>query len=197
MPKIVDKEEVRTKIMDAAMTVYADVGYHAATISGVAKAAGMGKGTLYLYFESKEALTASLADRIFSGMEDAFIGEAPCDTLDAFGEKLRKTMDIPAERAGFIRGFFDVFGPSFSSEEFVKSVAGFFDRLGAFYADHIKELQAVGEVTSKSDPAIAGRSIAAMVDGVIIHRLLFDLSARRHRAMIKETVAMLINGMRK
>ena len=53
MPKIVDKEEVRTKIMDAAMTVYADVGYHAATISGVAKAAGMGKGTLYLYFEFK------------------------------------------------------------------------------------------------------------------------------------------------
>ncbi|MEM8985515.1 MAG: TetR/AcrR family transcriptional regulator [Pseudomonadota bacterium] len=196
MPKIVDKEEVRNKIMDAAMSVYADVGYHAATISGVAKAAGMGKGTLYLYFESKEALTVSLADRIFTGMEEAFMGEAHCDTLEAFGEKLKATMDIPAERAGFVRVFFEVFGPSFASEEFVKSVAGFFDRLGAYYADQIKMLQEAEEVSQNIDAAVAGRSLAAMVDGVILHRGLFAISVRRHRAMIKEAISMFADGLR-
>ena len=196
MPKIVDKEEVRNKIMDAAMSVYADVGYHAATISGVAKAAGMGKGTLYLYFESKEALTVSLADRIFNGMEDAFMGDDHCETLEAFGEKLTATMDIPAERAGFVRVFFEVFGPSFASEEFVKSVAGFFDRLGDYYADQIKALQVDGQVSQDVDASVAGRTLAAMVDGVILHRGLFDISVRKHRAMIKEAIYMFASGLR-
>lgn len=196
MPKIVDKEEIRNKIMDAAMTVYAEVGYHAATIDGVAKAAGMGKGTLYLYFKNKENLTASLAERIFSGMEENFTYGPPSETLEAFATRLKKTMDVQAEQAGSVRVFFEVFGPSFASDEFTKSVAGFFDRLGGYYADQLKKLQASGEVSKDLDAIVAGRALVAMVDGVIMHRGLFNLSARRHRAMIKEAIAMFVQGVR-
>ena len=75
MPKIVDKDEMKNKIMDAAMIVYSDVGFHVATMGAIAKQSGLGKGTVYLYFKSKEALTVALVDRIFGGMEDNFISE--------------------------------------------------------------------------------------------------------------------------
>ena len=195
MPKIVDKEAVRNKIMDAAMVVYTEVGYHAATISGIAKAAEMGKGTLYLYFKSKEDLTVSLADRIFDGMDAAFMGEPHARTLKAFGAKLKRTMDVPAERASFVRVFFEVFGPSFAPEEFVKSVSSFFDKLGDYYGEQIALLQDNGEISKEIDAQTAGRSLAAMVDGVILHRGLFDIPVRRHRAMIKQAIYMFLTGL--
>ncbi|WP_457646477.1 TetR/AcrR family transcriptional regulator, partial [Profundibacter sp.] len=53
MPKIVDKDAMRVRIMEAAMQCYSTQGFHAAKMSDIAKAAGLAKGTLYLYFKSK------------------------------------------------------------------------------------------------------------------------------------------------
>lgn len=44
------------RLIDAATRVFLDVGYRRAQMDDVARAAGVAKGTLYLYFESKEAL---------------------------------------------------------------------------------------------------------------------------------------------
>lgn len=195
MPKIVDKEEVQGRIMDAAMSLYSRVGYHTATISGIAREAGMGKGTIYLYFDSKEHLTASLADRIFLGMEGSFTAFPPPKSLDDFASQLTKTMQIDTERARFVRVFFEVFGPSFATDEFVKQVAGFFDRLGSYYASQIRRLQDKGEVARDLDAEMAGRALAAMVDGIILHRGLFAIPATRHKAMIEQAISMTIAGL--
>jgi AcrR family transcriptional regulator len=50
----------REKILDAALTVFAERGYEAARLEDVAARAGVAKGTLYLYFEDKEALFEAL-----------------------------------------------------------------------------------------------------------------------------------------
>jgi AcrR family transcriptional regulator len=44
------------EILDAAMTVFGEVGFARAKLDDVAKRAGVSKGTLYLYFDSKDAL---------------------------------------------------------------------------------------------------------------------------------------------
>jgi AcrR family transcriptional regulator len=44
------------EILDAAMDVFGEVGFARAKLDLVAKRAGVSKGTLYLYFDSKEAL---------------------------------------------------------------------------------------------------------------------------------------------
>ena len=46
----------RERIIDAAIEVFCTSGYEAASMADVAAKAGVGKGTLYLYFESKECL---------------------------------------------------------------------------------------------------------------------------------------------
>jgi AcrR family transcriptional regulator len=44
------------EILDAAMEVFGEVGFARAKLDDVAKRAGVSKGTLYLYFDSKDAL---------------------------------------------------------------------------------------------------------------------------------------------
>ncbi len=54
MPKIVNKEEKRREIALACSDLIHDVGIKKITVSQVAKTAGIGKGTIYEYFENKE-----------------------------------------------------------------------------------------------------------------------------------------------
>ena len=53
-----DKTIKRQLIMDAALQVFVQNGYEKTKIIDVAKTAGIGKGTVYEYFSSKEELIA-------------------------------------------------------------------------------------------------------------------------------------------
>ena len=48
------------QIVDAAVIVIAENGYHQAQVSKIAKQAGVADGTIYLYFENKEDILISV-----------------------------------------------------------------------------------------------------------------------------------------
>lgn len=50
----------RQAILDAALTLFAQRGFHGTTVPSVAETAGVGAGTIYRYFDSKEALANTL-----------------------------------------------------------------------------------------------------------------------------------------
>ncbi len=50
------KDAKRTAMMQAAVQVFAEKGYHAATVRDVVKKAGVAIGTFYFYFPDKETL---------------------------------------------------------------------------------------------------------------------------------------------
>lgn len=54
------KEARPQEILDAALAVFADKGFSAARMEDISRRAGVTKGTIYLYFESKEALFKAL-----------------------------------------------------------------------------------------------------------------------------------------
>jgi len=53
----------RREIMDAALTAFAEKGLAGATVGDITAAAGVAKGTFYLYFDSKDHLVAALRER--------------------------------------------------------------------------------------------------------------------------------------
>jgi len=61
-PKIMTPErgDKREAILDAALGLFADRGYHGTTMPEVAERAEVGAGTVYRYFASKEALVNDL-----------------------------------------------------------------------------------------------------------------------------------------
>ncbi len=53
-PKVVDKEQRRKEIAVACLDLIHEVGIKKLTVAQVAQTAGIGKGTIYEYFENKE-----------------------------------------------------------------------------------------------------------------------------------------------
>jgi len=84
-PKIVDKEAKRNQIIEAAVRVFAKMGFAKTRMLQIAEAAGMGKGTIYEYFRSKEDL--------FVNVFNAFIKQ----TEKQIADRIRK-VDDPVEK---------------------------------------------------------------------------------------------------
>lgn len=66
------KEERPTEILDAGFREFAEKGFDAARLENVAARAGVAKGTVYLYYNSKEALfEAAVRSRILPVLDRA------------------------------------------------------------------------------------------------------------------------------
>src|ERR1051325_7831044 len=57
------KAERPGEIVQAAMQVFAEKGFAAARLDDIARLAGVSKGALYLYFETKEDLFRAVVDQ--------------------------------------------------------------------------------------------------------------------------------------
>ncbi|HSD88169.1 MAG TPA: TetR/AcrR family transcriptional regulator [Kofleriaceae bacterium] len=57
------KQERRRQIMTAAKHVFAEAGYHGASIHAIIEKAQIARGTFYLYFESKAAVFDAILDQ--------------------------------------------------------------------------------------------------------------------------------------
>jgi AcrR family transcriptional regulator len=62
--RTVDKATRRQEILQSARDVFAKHGYHAAKVEDIVHAAGVARGTFYLYFEDKRAIFEEIVDRL-------------------------------------------------------------------------------------------------------------------------------------
>ncbi|MEH7116581.1 TetR/AcrR family transcriptional regulator [Neobacillus vireti] len=71
------------QIIDAAVVVIAENGYHQAQVSKIAKQAGVADGTIYLYFKNKEDILISLFEEkmgeFVNKIEDKIEGKATAE----------------------------------------------------------------------------------------------------------------------
>jgi len=80
-----EKRERRRSILQAAREMFSENGFHHATVDSVAERAEVSKGTVYLYFESKEALLAHL---LLEGLEEL---------ITELDQAYTTTVDLPAD----------------------------------------------------------------------------------------------------
>lgn len=89
-------EERRRDILDAALVLFSRKGFADTTVSDIAAEAGMGTGTVYLYFPSKEHVLQGLHDR-FRDENAAKVAEAAADAIERAGSgervDFRETVD--------------------------------------------------------------------------------------------------------
>jgi AcrR family transcriptional regulator len=95
----------RSRILDAAQSLFLRYGVKRTALDDVVREAGIAKGTLYLYFDSKDALFAAIAERLcaemLSNAEEAIASSASITSrivacLDAYiGSMHRLTAQSP------------------------------------------------------------------------------------------------------
>lgn len=69
MPKIVDFEQRKQEIVEKAMKVFIEKGYHRTNLSDIAKECNMGRTTLYQYFKDKDEIFNYAAEQLSQKLE--------------------------------------------------------------------------------------------------------------------------------
>jgi TetR/AcrR family transcriptional repressor of mexJK operon len=94
-PAARDRTPKRERILAAGLSLFANAPYQSVTMDSVAAAAGVAKGTLYLYFESKEDLYLGiLSDGLETITRNYQAGANPAASI---ADRLRRAIVITLE----------------------------------------------------------------------------------------------------
>jgi AcrR family transcriptional regulator len=97
-PRIINSEPLsnasnkRERILAAGLRLFANGTYQAVTMDRVAEAAGVAKGTLYLYFPSKEALYLGILGDGLETVSKRY--QATNDTRQDVAARLRRAIEV-------------------------------------------------------------------------------------------------------
>ncbi|GAB4339228.1 MAG: TetR/AcrR family transcriptional regulator [Calditrichia bacterium] len=179
MPKIVDKEQKQSEIIMAAIRVFGREGVVKAKMAEVAREAGIGKGTIYEYFRSKEELFGACFDFLFQKTEQealqklgsildpvkrlkALVLETSRIYIEEYGDFISIMMDFWAE--GIRKkndGILQTMDLPRLYEEFRQLISGI-----------IEEGKAAGRIKESVDSLYLASSIIAVLDGLMLQWML-------------------------
>lgn len=158
------------EILDAAKRVFADKGFSVATVDDVAEAAGIAKGTIYLYFPSKrEMFIAALRQGILAvNAETQRRIEAAEDTADKVRAFIETRMEFSDRDREFYRLYYAEFGNlGRVCQEFQDLYDQQADRLEKVLARGVRR----GDVR-RMNTAAAARIVYDITRGAIAQRIL-------------------------
>jgi len=195
MPKIVDKELMSQQIINASLQAFVKYGFYNTSMAKIAKEMNIAKGTLYLYFKSKEQLIETITDQYFENLKEKLIPSHFFKTPDMLLSHIEKSLLINDDESKFIPIFFEVFGPSFSSDEFITKYNQFFNEIADFYIRNFEILLDKGKINSQLEPKYFGRVLVSMLDGIVLHKGFFQMEDAYYNKMVKETIGLLTRGL--
>lgn len=201
-----EKENRRRSILDSARAVFFEDGFQLATVDDVAARAEVSKGTVYLYFESKETILAHLLleglEELVAVLEEAYAAEREI----AASERLRR---LAMGYLNFFqanphyhrlimaldRGKFQAAVPADLYEQVLtRSLRGFH-----------RVIQAVGQGVNQGvfdvvEPRQAAAALWASLNGVLVllgHPLRREMIASDLESLYWTTFDLMLRGLRK
>jgi len=103
------RENKKQKIMDSALNLFAEKGFSATSINMIAKKAGISKGLMYNYFESKEELITTILNTGFDEFLSVFDSNKDGVLTDKeFVDFIEQTFEILKSNLHFWQIYFHV-----------------------------------------------------------------------------------------
>lgn len=172
--------ERHIRILDAAESVFARAGFHAATMHDVAVEAGMSPGNLYRYFASKDAIIAGMAERDRAQIAADFTRLDPAkgavlDQLEDLGR--RHMIQKPREKAIIA---LQIWAEAARNPAMANMCADIDETVIGGLVAAITGAKASGELPANLDDARFLQAIFMMADGFFCRRAVdpqFDAAA--------------------
>ncbi len=156
-----ERERHRQEILEAALTVFAERGYHRATMNEIARRAEFAVGTLYRFFPSKKALYEALVwerAQIFHQRIMRAFENLPEDPLAALEAIIRVRLEAIKEQMVFVRVFLSELWEA-------RFRGGLTKDLRRLYEEYLKALAQV--LADLTPPGLTPRQLASLVDGLV------------------------------
>ncbi len=195
-PRVVDKDERRKDILAAAVRVFAGRGYAATKVEDVALEAGVAKGTIYLYFDSRDEILRAAFEEFEEGLlaEVRAIAGAREPALERLRSLVRAVLANVEARPELSRVVLD-FWAAAVFEGAGKGID--FGRVYATYRGLVGGLleEAKREGTARRDlPEDAPAVVVGTVEGMVLQWIV-DPEALPLRRMAKPALDLLFGGL--
>ena len=190
------KEAKQQLILDAAVVEIARHGYYRATVSAIARRAGVADGTIYLYFKNKEAILVSVFERAMR----RFIEEAR-EIVEHVGvgaeEKLRRIVELHLSLLGADRDLAVIFQVEFRHTVHVLELlshGGIRDYL-ALIARVVEQGKGEGQFRVDVDALFAAKVVFGVLDEMATDWVLSKKNVRL-AAQADAVTDFLLGGLR-
>ncbi len=192
MPKVTDayKEELKEKIIQAAIESFSQSGYDRTKMEDIAKRLGLGKGTLYLYFKSKEDLFIAICERNIqkSDKEDSgfFVNRenVASDAEQIYDNILRRDQ-------GNDRVMLEMVAESARNPKLKRSMYELHLKIHDHVMQNIKAKIDAGYIRKDVDAASLAIALVALYDGLAINRMLGISEATNKKAWVTALKALV------
>jgi AcrR family transcriptional regulator len=190
------KERRRGLILDAARRVFAARGYHDTTVSDIIDAAGIARGTFYLYFESKRAVFQELIDQFVVALRNCVrrirIGPDHPPPYDQMRANVSRIMALLLEeREVTVILLNHAVGLDRECDETLRR---FDDEIAERLVGALERGRRLG-LSSTADPEIAARQILGGVKEVVRYLVIQGAAEREHEALVDGVLRMMISGL--
>jgi AcrR family transcriptional regulator len=183
-------ERTRRRLLEAAERVFAELGYHDASIVKITEAAGVGQGTFYLYFTSKKAVfdevVLDLNARVRHAMTEASAaGSTRAEReLLGFGAFFRFTAEHPALYR-IIR-----------QAEFVspETLVTHYERLTEGYVAGLRQAMESGEIAD-GDPEVLAWSLMGIGELVGMRWILWNGTKEMPEPVFDELARIIVRAL--
>ncbi|HHC80661.1 MAG TPA: TetR/AcrR family transcriptional regulator [Flavobacteriia bacterium] len=165
------RAESKTKILVAALELFAIDGYHNTSISKIAKHAGISKGLMYNYFASKEQL---LKEVVILSLEDAKkMSEQLLQNLEEISptEALRLSLELFFQMLIENKTLWKL---TFSLAMQISNMPSVTAVISKMFEDILQQFEMVLQLNGYSDYNIEAKLLAAHLDGIALHFLIFE-----------------------
>lgn len=183
-------ERTRRKLLEAAEKVFADLGYHDASVVKITDAAGVAQGTFYLYFDSKlavfEEVLLDLNHRVRQAMAEGARGATTREAAErgGFAGFFRFTAEHPAlyrviRQAEFV-------APALLERHYATIAAG--------YVDGLRQAMASGEIAD-ADPEVVAWALMAVGEMIGMRWVLWPKAREIPPDVFEETMAFVTRAL--
>jgi AcrR family transcriptional regulator len=199
MPKIVDKEEKKATILEASIRVFAEKGWRNTTIADIAKAADIGKGTVYEYFHSKDELLAATFRYFMTQAETIVAGRLAQidDPLVRLETYISSWADIlESESMDYLEIVLDFWAEGIRSKERFSSL----DLMKVYYDNRqfieqlLEDCISEGSI-KKIDTGIVASIIIGTLDGLLIQWIL-DKNVFDIKKAVSSFARLMLDGLK-
>lgn len=191
-----EKEQRRDEILAAAKRVFAGKGFAATTIADVAREADLSYGSIYWYFDSKDALFHALMESqeqaLRSHIQQAMASFNERDTEAGFRAAVRATLEFFEGDRELVRLLFR--DSMAMGDRFERHLHGIYER----FIDDLEAAIRVGQdqgLIVGAPPRMIAFSVAALIGQIAYRRLATDDGASAG-VVADFIVSMVLDGLR-
>jgi len=191
---VVVKEKIRSQIVSVARKVFTRFGFKKATMEDIAKAASMGKSSIYYYFKSKEDIFRAVVEKEAEELKKELDKTLSADRSPI--DKMKAYVRFRLSHLHTVANFYAALNEEdLSHMDFILKIRKDFD---------VQEQELVTELIQKgneegafqiTDPAIGAVALTTMMKGLELPLFLNSNRKKERQQLLDDLIRVIFYGI--